>query len=440
MPLLLTQPMSRSRLWSHKMLLVTVTVFAAALAVFGLAAGVSGWYPDSNLWENIRTTFRSEEMFMAGVFLFASVCSCAYWTLLTGSVIGGLVFTVAAQFIAGVGIGLLWGQLRGYDEPFEDSLTFLVIAVSGMVYSGLFLWLGWRRFTRLEVRTGHFGEGGLPVIASSRGSVWSRLLACRPKGCLLNFVRKELRLQKAVVRFGVVFVLCWLAVVLLQWLRPGQHFGFLLDVLTFVYAPVASLLAGCISLGEEKAFGVTISQRALPFAPWLQWLLKLTVSGATAAVCGLALPLLLLLATNGLGEFHDGGLVNNIGEAILTLAFSSAVMFVLGYWAIGLATNTLRAALLAIAGFILLFAFAILGMYLGSLLLAGFGGQVTGAGRADNQIGLILRDTAICAILVMLGQSLLRFRLAEECRTSFLYPFIVGAVVVGFSFWATCYG
>jgi hypothetical protein len=270
--------------------------------------------------------------------------------------------------------------------------------------------------------------------------IWSRLLTSRPKGCVLNFVKKELRLQRAVVRFAGVFVLCWFAVVLLQGIRTGQHFGFLVDVIIFVYSPVASLLAGCISLGEEKAFGLTIAQRALPFAPLLHWLLKLAVSGATAAVSALVLPLLLLIVTNGLGMFPDSGLVNNIGDTIRALACSSALMFVMGYWAIGFAANTLRAALLAIAGFVLLFALAILGLYLGSLVLAGFGGQGGGPGSPDNQIGLILRDTAICAVLVMLGQSLLRFRLAEERPMPFLYSFILAAVIVGFSFCVTCYG
>jgi hypothetical protein len=435
LPLLLSQPLSRSRLWNQKIIMITGAVFAAVLLEFVLLAAVSGRYWEDGMHYTIRRAFRSEEIFMAGIFLLATVCSCGFWTLFARSVIGGLVFTVAAQFITAVAVALLWGQFRGYDEPFQDPLTFAVIAVAGLLYSGAFFWIGWRKFTRLEVRASQIGEGDSSGVAGSRARIGSRLLASRPNGRVLNLIKKELRLQKAIVQFAVVFVLCWAAVVLLQWLRPAQRLDPLCFVLMCIYAPVTGLLAGCISLGEEKALGMTISQRALPFAAWLQWLLKLGTGGATALTLGVCLPFILFLATSKFGLIHDSRLLNDSWSAIPVLGCISAIMFVIGYWAVALAANTLRAALIAIAGALILLALTFTGLYLATLALG-----TNGSGPQEHQVVLLLRDTAACAVVVMLGQSFFRFRMAEERRSSlFLYPFTLGVVVLAFSFLTTCY-
>jgi len=433
--LLLTQPPSRSWLWNQKMLIICGAVFAAALVEFGLLLGASGWYSGDELRETLRITFRSEEIFIAGVFLLATVCSCGFWTLFAGSIIGGLVFTVSAQFISAVLVALAWGRFRGYDEPFQDRLTFVVIAVAGLVYSGVFLWLGWRKFTRLELRTGHGGAGGIAGAAGGRERIWFRLLASRPSGPILNLIKKELHLQKIVAQLAGVLVLSWTAVALLQWLRPGQYIGYLFDAMAGFYAPVTSLLAGCISLGEEKALGLTIPQRALPFAPWLHWLLRLGVGLATLTILALGLPLVLLLITSWLGGIHASGLADSNSQGFLVLSWISGVAFVLGYWAIGLVANTLRAALVGIVGIIILPALTILGVYLGSQALG-----TAGAGPREGEMVLVLQNTGLSAVIVMLGQSLVRARAPEESRGKlFLYSFILCAVVLAFSFVTTCY-
>jgi hypothetical protein len=431
LPLLLTQPLSRSWMWNQKMLIICGAVFAAALVESGLVLGASGWYSGDELRETLRITFRSEEIFIAGIFLLATVCSCGFWTLFAGSIIGGLVFTVSAQFISAVVVALAWGRFRGYDEPFQDGLTFVVIGVAGLVYAGVFLWLGWRKFTQLEVRTVHGGAGG----NAGGAGCWSRLLASRPRGPVLNLIKKELHLQKTVAQLAGVLVLSWTAVALLQWLRPGQYIGYLFDGMAGFYAPVTSLLAGCISLGEEKALGLRLPQRALPFAPWLHWLVRLGVGLAIVTILGLGLPLILLLVTSWLGAIHESGLSNSNSEGFLLLSCISGVMFVLGYWAIGLVANTLRAALVGVVGIIILPALTILGVYLGGQALG-----TAGAGPRDGEMALVLQTTGICTVIVMVGQSLVRARAAEETRGKlFLYSFVLGAIVLAFSFVTTCF-
>jgi hypothetical protein len=206
--------------------------------------------------------------------------------------------------------------------------------------------------------------------------------------------------------------------------------------MTCLYAPVSSLLAGCISLGEEKALGLTASQFALPFSRWLQWLLKLAVCAGTAVLISLGLPVVLFLVTGG-RALHESGLMNPNDNGIWALACISGLMFLLSYWAITLAANTLRAALVAIVGSIGLPAIAVLGIYCGTLAVS------TGAwvGPRDHEIGLIWRDTAVSGAVLMLAQSLARFRANEEGRDKlFFYSFTLGALVLFTAFWATCFG
>lgn len=369
LPLLLTQPLSRNRLWSGKMLLVATALPSAGLVVFGLLAAISSGYPGEQLWAGVRAAFKSEEILMAGVFLLATACSAGYWTLVAGSILGGLVFTIASQFLSALGVALVWSKLRGYEQLFQDPTTLAALGVAGLVYAGVFLWLGWRKFVRLEVRTTGFGDEVPASVATVWRLPWLRFLICRPSSRVVNFVRKELRLQKPIAQLAAAFTLCWMCVVLLQWLRPRENITYLFDVLTCLYAPVSSLLAGCISLGEEKAMGLTASQLALPFSTWLQWLLKLAVCAGTAAILGLGLPIMLFWVTGAFANLHSSGLMNPSDNGILALACISALMFLLGYWAISLTANTVRAALVAIAGMIILPALAALGAYCGGLLV-----------------------------------------------------------------------
>jgi ABC-type transport system involved in multi-copper enzyme maturation permease subunit len=428
--LLLTQPRGRPSVWSQKILIIAVAVATATLVEIGLLTGISNWYSGNELWDALRASFSPADLFMAGCFLVATICSSAYWTLVARSIIGGLVFAVAAQFLSAVGVWLIWAKLSGYDRPFEEPPTFVVLAATTLAYSGILLWLGWRKFTRLELRSSGLGEQSFALSAADRRRVWTRILVCGSTHRILNFVRKELRLLKPIVQLAGVFVLCWIGLVALQWLRREQNISYLFEVITCLYAPVTCLLVGCISLGEEKALGMTTSQLALPFSPWLQWLLKLAVCVVTAVILGLALPVLLFLTTGG-RALHESGLINDGG--IWAVVCISGLMLLLGYWAITLAPNTLQAALMAIAAGITLPALAGLGIYCGILAV--------GAGLRGDQVALIWRDTAISAAILLLGQSLFQFRATTSAGSKiFTYSCALAGLVLGMSFLVTCFG
>jgi hypothetical protein len=370
------------------------------------------------------------------VFLVATVCSSGFWTLFAGSILGGLVFAVSSQLLSALGVALVMAKLGGRERPFEDSQTFVALAVVGLIYSGIFLWLSWRKFINLEVRAASLSEG----IGASAGAgprlPWSGLLVCRPNsGGALNLARKEMHLQKTVAQLAAGFALCWAGIILLQWLRPKDNIIYLLDIITCLYAPISSLLAGCISLGEEKGIGMTASQLALPFPPRLQWLLKLAVGASTAAILGLGLPLMLFLVTGTVLDLRGSGLWSPNDSGMLALAYISAFMWLLGFWAASLTASTVRAALVAVAGVIGFPSLAALGAYCGSLL-------VTETGPHGSELTeWVMKSTAAVAVVVMLAQSLNKFRKSEERRSNlFFYSFFLGSLIVFVAFWATCFG
>lgn len=449
LPLLLTQPRSRSSLWNQKLLTVTVAVVVAVFAETALLSCVSGWWSQFEVLGFVSGALSNNEVLLAGVFLLATVCSCGFWTLVAGSTIGGLVFTVAAEFGSAMAVAILLARIRGQEQPFQDPQTFLALVVTGVVYSAIFLWLGWRKFVRLEVRNTRFGEGAPGIAAFAWKAPWSSLLISRPTQRVLNLVRKELRLQKPIFQLAAVFAVCWLATILLQWLRPKQNITYLFDVLTCVYAPLSSLLAGCVSLGEEKVLGLTAQELTLPFSPRLQWLLKLVVCAATAAVLSLGLPLLLFWTTGALVDVRDSGLMNPKDNGVLVLGCISALVFLLGYWAISLTGNTVHAALVAVGGLVVGGAFVTLGSRGAMSHTPLESGLLTSIMVHFQLPPDVLRERAtrlgrtLCyamaggIILLLLRQSLVEFRRSEERRRKlFQYSLTLAGLILLLSFWS----
>jgi hypothetical protein len=361
--LLLTQPLARRRIWNQKMSTVSLAVLAAVLLEVVLLAAVSRCYPPEQVRAALEQVFSREEPLMAGVFMVATVCSCGYWTLIARSIIGGLVFTVAAQFLTTVIAGLVYARVAGHAEPFHDAATFNLLAVLGMIYSAFFLWLGRRKFLGLEIKETAFGAAGarrqipFPALA---------FLVSRPGTSFRNLARKEIRLLQPIFQMAGVFCICWFGVVLLQWMWPSQRLTYLFDVMTSLYAPITGLLAGCLTLGEEKALGLAEAQLTLPFSPRLQWLAKLVVCAATATLLCLCLPFLLFWSTGAWLDLHPDALISDGGRGLKGVAVISGLAFLLGFWAMPHLVSTIRAAIAGVVGFILLGAFLAFGIWLGN--------------------------------------------------------------------------
>ena len=320
---------------------VTLLVLLLMAISHILAGGLS-----TRKWES-----SAAELCLAGLFMLGLACSIGFWTLLARTTIGGAALGVASEFLTGLGVLFGLARIYGVDPNIEQWRFLGPLILLATVYCAVFLWLGWRKFSRLEL-----SESAGQTVVHSTGpfyrSAWSvNWLRCQSHQHLGNLVRKELRLQKPLLTLAGLFFICWLAAFCVQWLHPPSRI--LSDIVICIYAPVAFLLAGCISLGDEKALGLTAWHLVLPISTKIQWVVKLIVALATAIVLAWWLPLclhLLSAAVNG-----SGWVLQSHFEAYESIAFISGALFILSFWAATLLSNTVRAALSAVVALFGLF-------------------------------------------------------------------------------------
>lgn len=458
LPLLLTQPVRRSRLWNQKMMILAAALVSAlaleALLVAILYAACSSWHPNSERlsdWELILLSFSPNDALIGSAFLLGTVCSCGFWTLIARSTIGGLVFSVAAQCVTALGAALIFERVTGQSELFKGSAVFVVLALTQLAYSASFLWLGRRKFLAFELKDGRSEATSVSPRHWTRGLVG--MLAIRPTRLSLNFIHKELGLLKPIGQIAGLFCLCWVGILLLQKLVDHPT-TYLFDVLVCVYAPLTCLLAGCVSLGEEKALGLTETQLTLPFSTWRQWLLKLAVCGGTAALLSLGLPLLLFRSTGIFFDLSQSGLMNPDDRGMLALTILSGAAFLIAFWGIAHLANTVRAAIVTVGGIVALglcFAFGMVlaeqtrGVVIGTLLTSimtefHLSPEVLQL-QAARARPLFASAMAAGIILLLLYQGFRQFSRAQQRpRTLVANSLVLAALVASASFLADDYG
>ena len=335
-PLLLGQPHERSRIWREKML-ASLLSMAALTVVYVVAILAQG------------TRVSPEDLLPWVGFTVATVCSAAVCTLGVRSVLGGMVFTACSQFAVALGVtGVIYAcyKMLGLDpdDPAMAHWPIITAYISaGAVYSVGTLWLGWRKFAELEVRDApEWQPVSLPDWVTPKRL--ATLLRCQPAGNLLNLIRKELGLQKPVLVIAVVTSACWMLTLLLFMLQPSraQSYEAIFAGLTVAHMVLTVLLAGCVSLGEEKSLGVAAWHLTLPISARRQWLVKLLVSAITAIVIGLALP----LAWSGIALVRAKVGVLTMGASATVMSVGSLmILFVFSFWSAAMFGSAVRAAI-----------------------------------------------------------------------------------------------
>jgi len=442
-PLLLTQPIGRSRLWIEKLLPALIMVVALGLVRSWSNRhdwSFAGWQMD--VLAGWRLDRQPELLIEA--FSLMTICASGFWTLIARSTMGGVAFTLASQLMLTLGLS--------YVGAFSSKTASRAILTIPMVYAAVFVWLGWRKFASLELRHGSFGESAAPDLTRPPGRWWSSWLRCQPRGYLTNLVRKELRLQKPVLMIAGLISLCWLVALGLCVLTPTQKefYQGLGNVLTGAFMVLVPLLAGCISLGDEKALGLNAWQLTLPVSARKQWLVKLAVGAGVAIALGLVLPYVLAWMSSfemetGLAQvLRDSHRQEPLLASLTVVGFP----FLLSFLAATLMANTVRSALAAIAGFMLLFLSAVLGIWCaekaggmeGPLLkfvIAHF--QLTGVSvqRPLSELVTVAGYSSVTlGIVILLALSFAQFRRARvQGRVVVCYTAIVAAYTFLAAFW-----
>jgi len=312
--LLLSQPITRIQIWLQKFAVSSIAVVTSSLA-FALA---------------YRTTVLTPVTGLAVLWVVAALCAAPYCALIARSVRGALALN-----LIGFALVLLTSQLFSWAR--------LEVVVT--LWAVLMLALGIRKMARFELTTGPVG-GDLLTVGPS-----FRLLRIRRAGVVTNFIRKELGLLRPLWLISLSFVVIF--TVLGIWYRPARYALSANFALAVVYQTLSVLLAGSLSVGEEKLSGMHPWHLTLPMSTSQQWLLKLVIAISSSIVCVVAIPSLLTVVLQ---------LDTPSIASIFFYAVSVALLTLVVFWSACFMTGTVRAILLSVVVLFVLTSVAGVGM------------------------------------------------------------------------------
>ncbi|MBI5801769.1 MAG: ABC transporter permease [Verrucomicrobia bacterium] len=342
MGLLLSQPVSRRRLWWERMFVLGAALLSLVLWLILLGA---------LKWHLSPFRFRSDDDQFAAIVclllpLFLGFCTAPMLTLLARGTIGGIALTFLCPWV--VFLFCLWLLPDEFALARHWIANTMVFLTTYGIYAGALLLLGCRRFQRLEDIHGHGQELSLPAALMRPFAGFTERLTLNHGGALGQLVRKELRLHLPAFVVAGILVGVWLLLLAVVLACPSVSKDFLLlpAVLLGLSIPV---IAGIVSTAEERSLGVHEWHLTLPVSARRQWFIKVLVALAVNVALGLLLPGLLGQISSVLleGKSMELGLLN--GEQHFLIA--NAVIFCAALYASTAAANSTR----ALVGTIVLF-------------------------------------------------------------------------------------
>ena len=348
--LLLSQPISRMRIWREK-LNVTVVAVASAAVILLLPGPASEHQTDVRRWAFV------------GAAVIAITASATFWTLLARSTLGGAALNVAAlSFIVMASAALLRGNGNA-------SLAYRHIVLTNtfffLGYAGVMLWLGGRMLARFQTTGGMAGDDLLiagPEVLPRALVGWLR---CRPTGAVLNLFRKEFRLLRPVWLISLLATVGWACLTLLGLLHPRgsiRYFEAALVSLGVISTLIIAIFAGSLPLGEERTSGTHLWHLTLPVSARRQWFIKLCMA-LFAGLAGAGL-VWLLIAGSLLGPSHmfaDAHIGRDLLAEVVLLIFAA-------FWCACAVKGTVPAVLWVLPVMIVLYFAVILGVRVGPQL------------------------------------------------------------------------
>ena len=342
--LLLTQPVARMEIWGEKLSVTLVAVLSAVpFFFFGSRTPLSEFFSFGS-----RTAFSQDQELwvVAGAWIFAAIASATFWTLFARSTIGGLVlntmvlgaFNVPGVFLA------RWIRATRHGSPAETNTAVWIAGCIFLCYAGVMLWLGRRTLARFQVTGGMAGDDLLmagPDVMPGALADWFR---CHPTGAVLNLIRKEIRLLRPVWIITLLYVLGGTCLTMFRLVpERGSTKEFPVAVVMLgAFSTLIAVLAGSLSLGEERTSGTHSWHMTLPVSARRQWLIKLLMALFASVVGAVLLPLLVLIA----GGFRFGSpfMFVDVHTGMVWLLAASLLTFA-SFWCACAVNGTVRAVL-----------------------------------------------------------------------------------------------
>jgi hypothetical protein len=204
------------------------------------------------------------------------------------------------------------------------------------------VWLGGRTLARFQVTGGMAGDDLLMAGPDVLPGAWAGWLRCRPTGALLNLIHKEFRLLRPLWLISLLAALGWACLTLFGLLFErgfSRNFETAVVIVGVVSTLMIAILAGSLSLGEERTSGTHSWHLTLPVSAFLQWRMKLSMALFAGVVGAGLLPM--LIAGRLFGSSHifvDVHLGTGWLLVVLLLSFAS-------FWCACAVNGTVRAIL-----------------------------------------------------------------------------------------------
>jgi hypothetical protein len=265
---LLSQPIERSRIWREKSAVIVLAVLSAAIA-YGFGASRMGWEID--------------HISVAALWLMVTVGSSAYWTLVARSTIGGLVFNGLQSMAFVLAFVPLLNNVEAYAiRPAADEIL-LAIGSFATAYTAIMLYLGRRKLLRFQVTGTGSNSNLLATDWALAPNPVRRLLRCTASGGTLNLVRKEFHLLWPLVPMTLIAMGMLLAVAPLRFVSSWIMTAGISIIL--IHGLFAAILAGTLSLGEERTLGLHAWNMTQPVSVFRQWAIKLVTAVLAGVAC-----------------------------------------------------------------------------------------------------------------------------------------------------------
>ena len=342
MPLLLSQPVSRRKIWFEKMLVLGLAIalgLGALLICIHFFAGKKSISDDP----------------LALVLLLAFIplcifCTTPYWALVGKNTLMAAVFSFISPMAIWLVLSLL-GWLFSLGDLFEKH-TYAYVAILIVVYCAVCYWLGYVGFMRFQTVDSQAREISLPAGLEAALARPVNKVIPGFTGPFASLIRKELQLQRASYLIAGVFCVAS-AFEGLVWELHHSEATMALMVLNVALCVliIPGITAG-VSVAEERNLGVTGWQLALPPSALKQWTAKSLTVLVTSVLLGIVLPAT-LVAVGRWVFYHElihfqapaswGMLsLNALDCTLVYLLFLGLVVFTSS-----ISTNSFRAILLA---------------------------------------------------------------------------------------------
>lgn len=315
------QPIDRRDLWRQKFVITLAAVVPPAV-IYCFA---------------LRQNFGWPFCIMAASWIVVSTASAIPFTLIARSTIGGMVLTQLGA--AGVTFG--WTYYEKHGQLPTAWLVAMVIVLAA--YAVFMVFLGRRMFLRFQAVDGmQAGEAFVPGARLLPHAVaeWFR---CRPRQPLANLIRREFHLLRPLWLLAAMNLLAWALLVAFH-LLPNQagEKHLIPFALTACLGIVIAVLAGTLSLGEDKTWGTHDWHLTLPVSVSAQWGVKLLFALATSVVTAALLPMAVVIVADALAATPSHFLNSHVAVGWM---LEAAGITLAAFWCACVVRGTVQATL-----------------------------------------------------------------------------------------------